>query len=228
MITSYVAVLTQLCAQAHLERALEKQDGKEEELVAPDSSLAQLDPELYRVISAMPLDWSGENAESADFGVLPDMTALPELANSATAASEAAHAQPGADAASAIAVDSDDEEPTSARRSGDALANDQPTKRRKVEGGDAPDIMSMFFAENMAGDKKDEAEPEALASASTDASGLDQLIADNMSDLSWLDFSSLGNHAGEDSQMAGLVGDSVDFSGLSSLDFPTQDEKKPS
>ena len=228
MITSYVAVLTQLCAQAHLERALEKQDGKEE-LVAPDSSLAQLDPELYRVISAMPLDWSGENAESADFGVLPDMTALPELANSAAAASAAAaHAQPGADAASAIAVDSDDENPTSARRSGDALANDQPTKRRKVEGGDAPDIMSMFFAENMAGDKKDEAEPEALASASTDASGLDQLIADNMSDLSWLDFSSLGNHAGEDSQMAGLVGDSVDFSGLSSLDFPTQDEKKPS
>lgn len=223
MITSYVVVLTQLCAQAHLERALEKQDGKDE-LVAPDSSLAQLDPELYRVISAMPLDWSGENAESTDFGVLPNMTALPELASTTAAA----NAPPGADASSAIAIDSDDEEPTSARRSGDALANDQPTKRRKVEGSDAPDIMSMFFAENMAGDKKAEAAPEALASASTDASGLDQLIADNMSDLSWLDFSSLGNHAGEDSQFAGLMGDSAEFSGLSSLDFPTQDEKKPS
>lgn len=265
MISWYVAKLTQLCAQVLLERALEKSQGAPpaagEELgtapIAPESSLAQLDPELYRVISSMPLDWSGEQGENTALSTIPEMSSLSNIPTSAPPQSASTMA-PGSDVTSAIAVDSDEDEPaTSAtRRSGEALTSDQPIKRRKVETGqssappESADFMSIFFSNQLgtASEGKKEEAPtttaasDAPGSSATDAAGLDQLISDNMSnmsDLSWLDFGSLGNQSnGESSQFSTLFDDQAgdtpgaDFGGLSSLDLsaqiPALDQEKKS
>lgn len=256
---------SQLCAQVLLEHALEKTHGSaapvaedlEPAPITADSSLSQLDPELYRVISSMPLDWSGEQgAANAALPAVPDMGALAAVTAAAPApATIAVPAQiPGADASSAIAIDSDDDEPTAtsapARREGEALSNGQPTKKRKVDAAgpaqdQAADFMSIFLSNQLGGaeaSKKDaaaaaSAAPAAqAASSSTAAPGLDSLMGEQMSgmsDLNWLDFGALGGQdGGEGGQFSSLFGgaSSTDLDGLSSLDFstplPSLDAKK--
>lgn len=250
----YVSRLTQLRAQVLLERALERTQGAQPvedfaSSIAPDTSLAQLDPDLYRVISSMPLDWSGEQNNNTTLSMMPDvnnLTSMPE-----NVPQTASIQQPGADVSSAIAVDSDDDESLSApsRRGGETVSNDQPTKRRKVDAAptqtsapaapeDTTDLVSMLLSNELGSlndTKKKEPTPtdakDASATNVTDSSGLDQLIADNMSDLSWLDFSSLGNqNSSDNTQLSTLFGESsadtpgANVGGLTSLDFSDQEK----
>lgn len=241
-----------------LEHALEKTHGSaapatenlEAAPITTDSSLSQLDPELYRVISSMPLDWSGEQGTATaatTLPALPDMGALAAVTAGAPASAVPAVPSqvPGADASSAIAIDSDDDEPTAtsapARREGEALSNAQPTKKRKVDSavpaqGQAADFMSIFLSNQLGGAEDPKKGPTTAASAnqvtqaassSTAAPGLDSLMSEQMpgmTDLNWLDFSTLGGQdGGEGGQFSSLFGgaSSTDLDGLSSLDFST-------
>ncbi|WFC94364.1 hypothetical protein MBRA1_000994 [Malassezia brasiliensis] len=240
-----------------LEHALEKTHGSaapasenlETAPITSDSSLSQLDPELYRVISSMPLDWSGEQGttSAAALPALPDMGALAAVtAGEPAPAAHAVSAQvPGADASSAIAIDSDDDEPAAtsapARREGEALSNAQPTKKRKMDTtvpaqGQAADFMSTFLSNQLGGAEDPKKVPATAAGANqanqavssgAAAPGLDSLMSEQMpgmSDLNWLDFSTLGSQDGSDGgQFSSLFGgtSSSDLDGLSSLDFST-------
>ncbi|PKI85055.1 hypothetical protein MVES1_001050 [Malassezia vespertilionis] len=219
-----------LCAEARLEYALERK--KETGIVpsselaeeAPPGSLEKLDPELYNVISSMPLDWSAETENTADAPQAPDPN-VPK---------------PSGDASNAIVIDSDDEssEPQGGRRARDKAHSGQPTKRRKME---APndDIVSMLVNSFHQGEGASPAAP--ALSKPTDSTGtsadlgskIDQLISDNVSDLSWLGMDNLQGESKDAADLSDILykdtqsmdgvdpmGSTLDFSGLSALDFP--------
>ncbi|WFD30354.1 hypothetical protein MSPP1_001372 [Malassezia sp. CBS 17886] len=140
----------QLCAQVHLERALEHAHVHDKGGLAPaapdagalpglpmSASLSPMDPMLYNVISTMPLSWGREGVgvelpTLGDLDTLGSVAAAPIDMGGSAAAPRAAPPAPGSNAATAIPVDNDDDDADGGGAAAGAAPATRPGTRTAV------------------------------------------------------------------------------------------------